>query len=381
MKHGLHRHVPRDSADRQRGGDVLVDHDTALAAGIDALGSTVGVDTEFMRVRTFHPIPALYQLAADTGVLLVDAQAAATFAPLKALLLDPARAKVMHACSEDLEVMAVHLGLRPVNLLDTQLAHAFLAPEYSAGYVKLVDHYLGRILRQHETRSDWLARPLSDAQIRYAREDAAYLVPIWERQREALDRCGRLDWFEEDMQRVLSTLPETPNTWYRTIKGVWRLNRRELAVLRSLVRWREGEARRRDVPRAWVAADDRLATLARHDELRPNDVASVLPRRVAARYGKALARAHRAGLSDPEPPARIPPPLRHAATAAVKDMRRLAGEAAARLGVAKELVARKRELEALYRHYRDHRVLPDWFGGWRAEVLGVDLEDLLRRTT
>ena len=371
----------RDAADRRPEGDALVDHDQALAAGIAALGSTVGVDTEFMRVRTFHPIPALYQLAADTDVLLVDAQAAATFAPLKALLLDPARAKVMHACSEDLEVIAVHLGLRPVKVLDTQLAHAFLTPEYSAGYVKLVDHYLGRTLRQHETRSDWLARPLSDAQIRYAREDAVYLVPIWERQRDALDRCGRLKWFEEDMQRVLSTSPETPDTWYRTIKGIWRLNRRELAVLRSLIRWRELEARRRDVPRAWVAADERLTTLARRDELRANDVASVLPRRVAARYGKALVRAHRAGVEDPEPPARIPPPLKRAATAAVKDMRHLAGETAARLGVAKELIARKRDLEALYRHYRDHRMLPGWFGGWRAEVLGVALEDLLRKTT
>ena len=369
----------RDAAERQPGGDVLVDHDDTLATGIAALGSTVGVDTEFMRVRTFHPIPALYQLAADNGVLLVDAQATATFAPLKALLLDPARAKIMHACSEDLEVIAVHLGLRPVKVLDTQLAHAFLTPEYSAGYVKLVDHYLGRTLSQHETRSDWLARPLSDAQIRYAREDAAYLVPIWERQRDALDGCGRLRWFEEDMQRVLSTLPETPDTWYRTIKGVWRLNRRELAVLRSLIRWRELEARRRDVPRAWVAADERLTVLARRDELRPNDVLAVLPRRVAARYGKALARAHRAGLEDPEPPARISPPLKRAATAAVKEMRQLAGETAARLGVAKELIARKRDLEALYRHYREHRMLPDWFDGWRAEVLGVPLEDLLRK--
>ena len=219
---------PIDADHRQPHGDALVDQDEPLAAGIAALGSTVGVDTEFMRVRTFHPIPALYQLAAAGGVMLVDAQAAATFAPLKALLLDPARPKVMHACSEDLEVMAVHLDLRPVSVLDTQLAHAFLAPEYSAGYVKLVDHYLGRKLSQHETRSNWLARPLSGAQLRYAREDAVYLVPIWERQRDALDQCGRLEWFEEDMRRILSTLPETPDTWYRTIKGVWRLNSREL---------------------------------------------------------------------------------------------------------------------------------------------------------
>ena len=358
---------------------VLLDSDEAIAAGIDDLGETVGVDTEFMRVRTFYPIPALYQLAGGGDVLLVDAGADIAFAALKALLLDPSRTKVMHACSEDLEVLAVHLDLRPVALIDTQVAHAFLEADYSVGYVKLVQHYLGRTLEQHETRSDWLARPLSAAQIQYAREDAAYLVPIWERQRDALDDRGRLAWFEEDMQRLLAMPPETPETWYRTVKGVWRLNRRELAVFRSLVRWRETEARRRDAPRAWVAPDDRLFVLARRDELRPADVASVLPRKVAARYGKALAKAHDAGLADADPPARVPPPLKQAASAVVKEMRRVAREKAEELGLAPELLARKRDLEALCRHYRDHRALPESFAGWRANLLADRFDDLLGR--
>ena len=359
---------------------MLLDSDQALAAGIESLGATVGVDTEFMRVRTFHPIPALYQLAGRGDVLLLDACVDMTFAALKALLVDPARTKVMHASSEDLEVMAVHLDLRPSGLIDTQLAHAFLTEDYSVGYVKLVRHYLGRTLEQHETRSDWLARPLSAAQIQYAREDAAFLVPIWERQRDALDECGRLSWFEEDMRRLLDTLPETPETWYRTIKGIWRLSKRQLAVFRSLIRWRELEARRRDVPRAWVAADDRLFVLARRDKLHPADVASVLPRKVAARYGKALARAHDAGLADPDPPPRVPPPLKQAASAVVKEMRRIARDTAAALGIAPELLARKRDSEALCRHYRDHRALPDSFGGWRAALVGDAFDELLRRS-
>lgn len=369
----------RGSASLESSGHGLLDRDEEFADGIAALGPIVGVDTEFMRVRTFHPIPALYQLAADGRVLLVDAQADATFAALKALLLDPARTKVMHACSEDLEVIGVHLDLRPVNLIDTQIAHAFLAPEYSVGYVKLVERYLGRSLTQHETRSDWLVRPLSAAQIRYAREDAAYLLPIWERQRDALDECGRLAWFAEDMGRLLEATPEAPETWYRGLKGIWRLSRRELSVLRSLIRWRELEARRRDVPRAWVAADDQLVVLARRDELHAGDAAAVLPRRVAARYDRALTAAHRAGRVDPDPPARMPAPLKQAASAVVKDMRRVAVETAASLGLAPELLARKRDLEALCRHYRDHRSMPPSFDGWRAELLGGTLEDMLRR--
>ena len=178
----------------------------------------------------------------------------------------------------------------------------------------------------------------------------------------------------------LAFAPETPDTWYRTVKGAWRLKTRQLAAFRALVRWREQEARRRDVPRAWVAGDDRLMVMARRDELRPGDVGDVLPRRVASRYGKALSRAHAEGVADTEPPPRIPAPLKQAASAVVKEMRRIAVEVSGELGMATELLARKRDLEALCRHYRDHGVLPESFVGWRAELLAGPFDELLRRS-
>ncbi len=355
----------------------LVADDASLEACIDRLGDAVGVDTEFMRVRTFHPIPALYQLAGNGEIVLVDAQADMTFAALKDLLLDPARTKVMHSCSEDLEVMAVHFDLRPVALIDTQLAHAFLASDLSAGYVKAVAHHLGVVLDQHETRSDWLKRPLDEAQIAYAREDAAYLLPMWDRQREALAGNGRLDWFRAEMQRLLDTPPPTPETWYLGLRGIWRLNRRELAVLRALVAWREREARRRDAPRGWVVADDPLFAMARRPELTAADAAHLLSKRVGARYGKALARAHAVGLADEDPPPRAPRPLKSQASQAVKRLRAAAQETAEDLGLAPELLARRRDVQALVRQHRDHGTFPPWFGGWRETLLGARFRELL----
>ncbi len=88
---------------------ALIDDDDELAACVAALGVEVGIDTEFIRVRTFFPIPALYQLAGDGGVALVDAQAKASFDALRTMLVDPERTKVVHACSEDLEVIEHHL--------------------------------------------------------------------------------------------------------------------------------------------------------------------------------------------------------------------------------------------------------------------------------
>ena len=207
---------------------ALIDNDDRLAACVAALGAVVGVDTEFIRVRTFFPIPALYQLAGVGGVALVDAQADADFDALRTMLVDQERTKIVHACSEDLEVIEHHLGVRPRNLVDTQLAHAFLGEDFSASYAKLVKHYLGLDLDKHETRSDWLQRPLSSKQLAYAREDAAYLLPIWQRQRGALLAEGRLDWFYEDMARIIDQEPDTPDTWYRTLKGARRLKGREV---------------------------------------------------------------------------------------------------------------------------------------------------------
>lgn len=356
----------------------IIDTDADLDLCVASLGAVVGIDTEFIRVRTFYPIPALYQLAGDDGVALVDARGGATFDSLKALLLDPMRTKVIHGCSEDLEVMATHLDVRPANLVDTQVAHAFLDAEFSPSYAKLVDRYVGFKLGKHETRSDWLQRPLSKEQVRYAGEDVAYLRPIWQRQREALAAAGRLEWFQEDMQQILDAPAATPDTWFETMKGVWRLGCRERIVLRNLVRWREQEARRRDIPRAYTVKDEHLVALARCERLAPGDAASLLPRRTAKRYGKVLAAVHRQGLADREPAPKAIRPLSRRDGDLVRALREAGRRESDRLGIAPELVTRKRDLEAGLRYFRGHGELPPRYRqGWRRRVVGDIFAEIL----
>ena len=360
------------------GAGPLIATDAALEACIGSLGSTVGVDTEFIRVRTFYPIPALYQLAGHEGVALVDAQSAAHFDSLKSLLLDSGRTKIVHACSEDLDVMAAHLGLRPVNLVDTQVAHAFLDPDFSASYAKLVEHYCGLKLGKHETRSDWLQRPLSGEQIAYAREDVAYLGSIWQHQREALAAKGRLDWFYEEMAAILAAPAATPDTWFETLKGAWRLSCRERSVLRSLVRWRENEARRRDLPRAYTVRDEHLLALARCERLNAAGAASLLPRRTAKRYGRILVRVHREGMDDPNPAPKAARPLNRRDGETVSELRTAGRRESERLGIAPELLARKRDLEAVFRHYRNCGELPGRYRqGWRRDVVAATFGEIL----
>ena len=343
-------------------------------------GDTVGVDTEFMRTRTFYPIPALYQLGGADGVRLIDAQADQSFAPLRALLTDPMRTKVMHACSEDMEMIDRHLGLRPVGVADTQIAHAFLSADISRSYASVVETYLGAGLEKRERRSDWLARPLSGRQLAYAREDAAHLVPLWRRMRERLVALERLTWFEDEMSAVLGRRSPDPREYYRGIKGAGRLPSENLSVLRSLAAWREQEARRRDVPRAYVVRDDDLVAVAEAAPVSRDTLPEVLSRGAWRRYAKAISSACVRGWNEhaTEPPKPLPGPLSRRELTAVKRMRDVVRVEANRLGMAAELLGRRRLVEACARRFFATGDLPDL--RWRAPLVGERFFDLLRAT-
>lgn len=337
----------------------------------------VGIDTEFIRVNTFYPIPALYQLAQGSQITLVDAQAKLDYTALESTLLDPKVTKIMHACSEDLEVLQHHLGVRPRGLVDTQLAHAFLKPEFSLSYAALVERYLGVELTKQSTRSNWLKRPLSQAQLEYAIDDVLYLPELWSLIRLRLEQQGRYAWFTQEMLRLLDQPSVSAEDYYRTVKGAWRLQPRQLSILRSLVTWRELEARDRDVPRSKTVWDTHLMKLAQSESVSARVLERTLPPGVARVYANDVMQAFDEGKSATKLPEPLPRPFSPHQGKIVKLLRDIASETADRLGMAVELLARKRDVEACVRHYETQRVLPSWFNGWRDELLGDSFLQIL----
>ena len=359
---------------------ALVESDDDPRWDLGPCGDTVGVDTEFMRTRTFYPIPALYQLGGADGVRLIDAQARQSFAPLGALLRDAARTKVMHACSEDLEMIDRHLGLRPVAVVDTQVAHAFLAADISKSYAAVVETYLGLLLSKRETRSDWLRRPLSDRQLAYAKEDAAHLVPLWSLMRERLLALGRLSWFEDEMSMMLARPEPDPREYYRGMKGAGRLRPANLAALRSLATWREREARRRDLPRGYVVRDEVLVAVAEAFPLSRDTLRGILPRGAGRRYADAVLSACAEGWKEHEraPLDPLPAPLSRRERALVKRMREIVRTISESHGMAPELLGRRRLVETCVRRFFATGELPETLLGWRAPLLGERFRELLR---
>ena len=224
----------------------------------------VAIDTEFMRQRTFYAIPALLQLSDGERHYLVDLLRLRDLLPLGELLRSPSTLKVLHACSEDLQVFdRLFPGIVVAPLFDTQLAAMLCSFEDKpVAYKHLVRRHCDVELGKSETRSNWLRRPLSDAQCCYAIEDVVYLLPLYRKFRDVLEKLERMEWLQAECQQMMrppddSQLP------------LGRPTRRKLrdpvvfAAMRRLCAWREELARSRDLPRQWLVDDATLLALAR----------------------------------------------------------------------------------------------------------------------
>lgn len=351
--------------------------DLARAAG--SWRGVVGLDTEFQRTDTFFPIPGLYQVAAGSGIWLVDPLAVDEWTAFIDVLTEPDTVKVVHACSEDLELLYRHLDARPVNLFDTQLAAAFVSEDFSLSYAALVQGMLGVTLPKHHTRSNWLRRPLSGEQVRYAREDVAYLVELHEALVDRLEAAGRWRWFTEEMRRGERYAPREPSSYYTGVKKAWKLDGRQLAVLKSLCDWRERRAMAEDVPRNRVVWDEHLLQFAQQPAVDLVGIRRRLPPRIARRYGEELLRAFEAGLES-GPVSALPRPLSQRQGGLMRSLRDIGRGRAQELGIAPELLARQRDIEQCVRHYRATGSLSESYLGWRGDVLGDEfIAELERR--
>jgi len=225
----------------------------------------VAVDTEFFWERTFYPLLGLVQLATAEDLWLIDTVSIPDIRALGPVLSSPAITKVLHDAPQDLGILARATGATPHSLFDTRRAAGFAGLSPSCSLQALLRDILGIELSKAETRSDWLRRPLSANQLRYAAEDVLYLLKARE---VLLSRCASdtvRGWLAEDLAALDDPAvyrDRDPRLMYLRVKGGSRLDARQLALLRELAAWRENEARARDWPRSHVLDDSLLVTLA-----------------------------------------------------------------------------------------------------------------------
>nr|WP_279546360.1 ribonuclease D [Pseudoteredinibacter isoporae] len=335
----------------------------------------IAVDTEFMRSSTFYPKVGLLQINDGEQNFLIDPLAFDTqdLEPLRALWQNKAVVKVLHACSEDLEVFQHWLGVVPQPLFDTQMAANYAACGFSLSYAKLVHQFLDLELEKGETRSDWLKRPLSESQCHYAALDVEYLLEIYQRLKTMLEQKQRLEYLQEDCQRLLDNacMEFEPRSAYLKVKSAWRLSSRSLGVLQALCVWREEQARERDIPRNRLCKDPQLFTMAKRPPKRVKDLARVegLPGRTLREDGETLVQIVEQVLDDNSNwPKTLDKPLSVDQGQQLKMLREHGHQLAESMGLAPELLFNKKEWEELIRHLLFNRPLQSSrFNGWRGE--------------
>ncbi|MGA7540945.1 MAG: ribonuclease D [Steroidobacteraceae bacterium] len=345
---------------------------TDLAAHL-CTQATIGLDTEFLRERTYRAELCLIQVSTADEATCVDPIAVTSLGALAGPLTAAGVVKVMHASRQDLEVLLPAVGLvRPV--FDTQIAAALAGFAAQVGYAELVRRLLGVELAKAHTRTDWSRRPLSAEQIEYALDDVRHLMPLKAALERQLEGLGRSAWLAEELAglgdaRSLATDPE--EAW-RRIKGLRGLDPGRERLARELAAWRERRAMERNRPRGWILDDAALREVIVRVPRSPAALEAIaeVPAGVVRHCGQELlACVAAAKLPDPPPPLDARQRPDPAKSALAKQLGAVHQAVAKELGVSPEVLATRRDLERLAEGGDDIAALR----GWRRGVIGERL--------
>lgn len=333
----------------------------------------IALDTEFVRERTYFAQLCLVQIGDAEVQGCIDALNL-DLAPLWRFLAAPERTVVLHAASQDLELISQHAGACPAPIWDTQVAAAMLGLGDQLSYAGLIKARIGLELDKSLTRTDWSRRPLREAELHYAADDVRHLGAIYPELAAELSASDRLAWLLEDCERLCEPAryqPDVEGAW-RRLRGLGRLPAPAQHRAAALASWREQQAVARDRPRKWILSDEALFALAERAPQTQAQLATCasLPPRAVERHGDALL-ALLAGVAKDAPPLvkdeRPDPAFR----AAVKQLSAVVQARAAALNVPPSLLAPRHELERLVREGEAARVTA--LTGWRRAEIGEAL--------
>ena len=345
-----------------------------------AAADRIGIDTDFHRERTYWPRVALVQIAVDQRIVLVDTLEV-DIAPLATVLESPT-VVVMHAASQDLEVLDRSCGTIPQRLFDTQVAAGFVGMS-TPSLASLVERYVGLRLPKGDRLTDWFERPLRDAQRTYAASDVAHLFVIHDLLLSQLEDRGRLQWALDECER--SRTPNRPVlppelAWTR-IKEARHLRGTAKAVASTLARWRELTAQQHDIPPRFVLSDLALVGVAQRAPSDVDDLRKV--RGIDGRFlkdggARAILDAVEAGLE--LPPDQVPtlepdqsPALGNELRPAVTLVTAWIAQVAKDEELDAALLATRSDVTDILRGAPTARLA----NGWRADLVGGPIRDLV----
>jgi ribonuclease D len=350
----------------------------------------LGIDTEFMGEGRYRALLCLVQVAVETegGEVRVEVldPLGAGFdpAPLADVLADPDVEIVLHAGRQDVALLRRVWDTDIHNIFDTQVAAGFAGRRAQLGYEALLSELLGVRLRKSASFTRWDARPLSDEQVRYAREDVLHLLELADALQAELSDRGRLEWAREECRALEDVSDERdPDAIFARLPRINSLDPAQRAVARELVEWRESVAREGDRPVPSVLPDAALVEIAKRRPQNMERLAQIrgLNEGTLRRRGAAIVSAVERGRArEPIPTdgVRTPPPD-PADAPLIALAEALVRARAARSELAYELLAARADLQRIVTALRENAAEPEvrTLQGWRRELVGLELLELL----
>lgn len=357
--------------------------------------SEIALDTEFVRTRTLLPKLGLLQVSDGNQTYLIDPLEISDFSPFVALLTDATIVKVLHACSEDLEVFWSHFNVVPSPVFDTQLAANVLGMGPTLGYARLVELECDVVLDKGESRTDWLARPLSDKQLHYAANDVIYLYTLYHGLAERIDELDKRSMLYSEIEilasKKIALLP--PEYAYLTFGNAWKLHTKQRFVLKRLAKWRLEQARKYDIAINFIVKEPHLLAVAMHLPRTKSQLSGLkvlLPQEIRKQGDTLVGIVNQAiNQFEQDPQLHDVPKIRRLNDVGqykkqLAALKVLCTEIAEQTGIAVELLASKKQLNQLlkwwwfeYDETAIQGLKPDVLSGWRAPLFTERLIELL----
>jgi ribonuclease D len=364
---------------------IYLDTASTVDAFVDSIAGTpiLALDTEGASFHRFVDRIYLLQLSTREKTAIIDPIPIGRPVGLGRLLENPAVEIVFHDADYDLRLLHQDYGWHARTIFDTRIAAQLLGLR-AFGLAALLERYFGVKLDKKHQRADWSMRPLPQGMLDYAAQDTIHLLELRDRLKADLERTGRWDWAREEFALLEGTRwpDEDSAAAFLRLKGARDLTRRELAILRELVPWRDGVARQLDRATFRVVGNEQLIEAARARPTTRDALAAIkgMPRgMIEARSDEILGAVQRGlAVPDAELP-RFPKTARwdrdpdfDARTSALKTVRDAAAD---RLELDPGVLCARDRLEAVARKNPSSRAELESISDlrrWQVAVLGED---------
>lgn len=226
----------------------------------------LAVDTESNSLHAYREQVCLIQFTTPGKDYVVDPLALEDLSALGPIFSDPYIEKIFHAAEYDLICLRRDFGFHFSNLFDTMHAARILGYQFVGLDNLLAEKFQFEMDKRHQ-KADWAVRPLTPAQLDYARLDTHFLFDLRHVLESELIEKDRLQIALEDFARACDVdVPKEKlnGTSWRRFSTRKDISARELTVLSELCVSRDRIAERMNRPVFKVVSDTLLLDIARN---------------------------------------------------------------------------------------------------------------------